>query len=163
MIFYLGVHDMKMFENPCCTYDRWIMVCHSLAFLLMWHYQNVHMTAAIMNSDEMTPENILHFHSCWHDLSLWSGVLTFAAPSSPFFFSVRTAGVLPASTPTQIPLGGCFVGEACGCRRHAAVIYRPLTGPWIPGPKWNSYSYQKHKIPITLGVRAETRKWNRYS
>lgn len=31
------------------------------------------------------------------------------------------------------------------------------------GPTWNSYCYQKHKIPITLGVRAETRKWNRYS
>ena len=30
------------------------------------------------------------------------------------------------------------------------------------GPKWNSYSYQKHKNPITLGVRArEARKWNR--
>lgn len=35
--------------------------------------------------------------------------------------------------------------------------------PMNSGAKWNSYCYQKHKIPITLDVRAETRKWNRYS
>lgn len=115
----------------------------------------------IMNPDEKTPENILHSRSCWHDL--FTEIVRFSHRHPPcatlcFFYS-KLHPLHPKVNPIRWMFchGSDFFFVPRSCYLLAA------DKPMNSGAKWNSYCYQKHKIPITLDVRAETRKWNRYS
>lgn len=119
-------------------------------------------SAPIMNPDEMTPENILHLHSRWHDLLLWSRVPPLMSPPVRFFFLFFMISI-HSLHPKVNPIGWMLCRGSLWTFSPRCCYLLPADRAMNSGPKWNSYCYQKHKIPITLGVRAETRKWNRYS
>lgn len=164
MIFLLAVPWHENVWVPWCTHLWWLegrMSQHGIyahVTLSKCSYDS----APIMTPDKTTPENILHFQSIWHDL-----FLRMAAPlmtvSSCDGFSTPPPLLFIASISWWILLAGCLVVEACDCFRRTTCYLLPADKAMNSSPKWNSYCYQKHKIPITLDVRAQTRKWNKYS
>lgn len=154
---------MTLFELPCCT--NWRTVCHNVAFMFMWHYQNAHMTAHQL----WIPTRRHRKTSCNRALA----DMTFLPRSCVFpidippvqpsvslcFFYSKLHPLHPKVNPIRWMFcrGSDFFFVPRSCYLLAA------DKPMNSGAKWNSYYYQKHKIPITLDVRAETRKWNRYS
>ena len=83
MIFYSWVRDMEMFELLCCTYVQCLKdsVSQYGLYVHVTLSKRSYDSTPIMNPDESTPENISHFHSHWHDLSLWSCALSIDVPS----------------------------------------------------------------------------------
>lgn len=156
MIFLPFFHHLLIHHPcPCCTYlaeeqkvTAWHLCACDIIRMLIWQYTNY-------DSRQNDTENILHSQSKWHDLfpGLDSGYARHPrAVSSLLFFPTRLLHL-------QLNPGWWTLG----CLASAVVIYCLLDRAMNSDPKWNSYCYQKHKIPITLDVRAEKRKWSRYS
>lgn len=162
--FYLRLRDMKMFEHPCCTHLAEEQ-CHGMAFMRMWHYRNSHMT--VHQLWILTRRHRKTFcTSSLTDMTFYNDSAFFRYMSTPMprlvppFFSYS----YPPYPPSQgkyhwwmLCYGSLWMLSACSC------YLLPADRAMNSTPKWNSYCYQKHKIPITLDVRAKKRKWNRYS
>lgn len=154
----------KCLSTPAVrTYGSWRAECHGMAFMFMWHYRNAHMTAHQLWI--LTRQHRKTFcTSSLTDMTFYydSAFLRYICPllRCPlplFFFSVHSLN------PKVNPIGWMLCcGSLWMFSPHCCYLL-PTDRAMNSGPKWNSYCYQKHKIPITLGVRAETRKWNRYS
>lgn len=144
---------------PCCTYlaeeqkvTAWHLCACDIIRMLIWQYTNY---------DSWQSDTGKHF----------------ALPVEvtwPFSRTPRRLRICP--TPPRCLLSPFFFFPTrllhlelnagwwtFGCLASAVVIYCLLDRAMNSDPKWNSYCYQKHKIPITLDVRAEKRKWSRYS
>lgn len=136
-------------EEQCVT--TWHLCSCDIIKMLIWQPTNY----------ESRREDILHSRSCWHDL--FTEIVRFSHRHPPcatlcFFYS-KLHPLHPKVNPIRWMFchGSDFFFVPRSCYLLAA------DKPMNSGAKWNSYCYQKHKIPITLDVRAETRKWNRYS
>lgn len=159
--FLLAVpwHENVWVPPDVCTYG-------SRESGVSWHGIYVHVTlskcsydsAPIMNPDKTTPEHILHFQSNWHDLFLWIYVPLMYVPSCDalyfffFFFSIHSLGLKVNPIGYLLCCGSLWMFSPCRC------YLLPADRAMNSGPKWNSYCYQKHKIPITLGVRSRDKK-----
>lgn len=158
----------KRLSSPAVhTYDRRGAVCHSMAFMFMWHYQNAHMTA-----------HQLCILTRRHRKTFGTSTLTdMTFHCDPTFLRYMSPPVLPSLFLSLFFSPSIHSLHPKVNHRRVDALSRKLVNVFSPrrcyllpadramnsGPTWNSYCYQKHKIPITLGVRAETRKWNRYS
>lgn len=150
---------MTLFELPCCT--NWRTVCHNVAFMFMWHYQNAHMTAHqlwIPTRRHLALALLLTW-PFYRDRAFFPSTSPLCSPLFLCFFYSKLHPLHPKVNPIRWMFcrGSDFFFVPRSCYLLAA------DKPMNSGAKWNSYCYQKHKIPITLDVRAETRKWNRYS
>lgn len=92
---------MKMFWLPCCTYfwQPKISVSQQGIYAHVTLSKFWYDSTPIMNPDDKTPENILHFRSRWHDLFLWSCALLIVTPAVlPWLVFLSPVVVLAASS-----------------------------------------------------------------
>lgn len=158
MIFYLRFRDMKMFEYPL-MYALMVaerVECHGMAFMFMWHYRNAHMTAHQLWILTRQHRNTFCTSSLtdmtFSDESTFLWCMSPPVMPSTSFFSIHSLGL------KVNPIGYLLCSGSLWMFSPRRCYLLPTDRAMNSGPKWNSYCYQKHKIPITLGVRSRDKK-----
>ena len=150
------LYILMIAKEQCVTACHWCPC--DIIKMLIWQHTNY-------DPDESTPEKnlTLPLSLTWPFtmiLRYFDGRPLLCCPVFLFFSTqLRPLCIYPKVNPIgwMFCHGSLWMFLLCCCYLLAAD--RAMNS----GAKWNSYCYQKHKIPITLGVRAGTRKWNRYS